>query len=366
MFHPLTTEYLRNPWPVFEKLREENPCHWSCQANSWVVSRYEDCKWILRANEIFARDRSRAGMISEASRSSIQTEDPPSQLVLRRRMMKALHSQDLAVAAGEAFIELSSRIRSHPAGVAFDLVSSAIAPAAMRLITQVLGVPGFDSSEYISISERLTKAMDAGLDPKRLAPGMSAAEELRLRVTEWFATPTNTAGMMKMLIGDPIVQAELERKGENYLKNTISGIFNAGFSTSLAVVTAIVELEHLQPGIIRAAASATNPVVAVNELLRYLSPAQATSRFVVQDVRIAETPVRRGDTVIVLMASANRDERQFEDPNRLDYDRSPNAHLAFAWGPHVCLGAQLATHWLLKLVSHHEDWLEQFQVQEMH
>jgi len=82
---------------------------------------------------------------------------------------------------------------------------------------------------------------------------------------------------------------------------------------------------------------------AVEELLRYASPAvMATERFAREDVTIAGCPIHRGEMIFAVLASANRDERQFPDPDTLDLTREPNKHLAFGLGNHFCLGAPLA------------------------
>jgi cytochrome P450 len=82
---------------------------------------------------------------------------------------------------------------------------------------------------------------------------------------------------------------------------------------------------------------------AVEELLRYTSPVQiATERFAGEDVAIAETMISRGELVLAVIGSANRDERQFENPDTLDITHEPNRHLAFGKGIHHCLGAPLA------------------------
>lgn len=361
IFSPLSEDYLRDPWAVFRNLRDGSPCFWAPSANSWVVSRYLDCKFVLGENNLFARDPSRVGRDKNPVRSSIQTEDPPSQLVLRRRMMKALHAQDLRQIAVDSYDLLIHEISKRDRGEEFDLVNAAIAPAAMKMISQALGVEGFDVAHYTEMSHRLTRAMDSGVDPSRLSSGMKSGAELRTKVRDWFGSPSGV-GMMRTLIDDEIVQSELERKGENYLGNTVGGIFNAGFSTTVAVTTSLLELELRHPGTMAAAASAPNLETAANELLRYLSPAQATSRLALHKMNLAGTVVQRGDTVITLMAAGNRDERQFDDPDDLHFDRAPNAHLAFAWGPHVCLGAQLALNWIVVVLEKSDFLLDQVRI----
>jgi len=82
---------------------------------------------------------------------------------------------------------------------------------------------------------------------------------------------------------------------------------------------------------------------AVEELLRYTSPVEiATERYACEDVQVAGTTIPHGELALAVIGSANRDERQFEQPNRLDIGRQPNPHLAFGQGAHYCLGAPLA------------------------
>ncbi|MFB9236252.1 cytochrome P450 [Plantactinospora siamensis] len=81
---------------------------------------------------------------------------------------------------------------------------------------------------------------------------------------------------------------------------------------------------------------------AVDELLRWWTPVMVFRRTATADTTVAGAPVRAGDKVVVSFASANRDERVFADPDRLDLARQPNPHLVFGYGPHFCLGAHLA------------------------
>jgi cytochrome P450 len=81
---------------------------------------------------------------------------------------------------------------------------------------------------------------------------------------------------------------------------------------------------------------------AIEELLRYDSPTQATFRSVAEDVHLRGQHLRRGDPVLLMLGAANRDQAEFHEPDRLDITRSPNRHMAFSTGPHFCLGAPLA------------------------
>lgn len=91
-------------------------------------------------------------------------------------------------------------------------------------------------------------------------------------------------------------------------------------------------------------------VLAADELIRFTSPAQATARVSTTTVEMHGVTIGPRETLVTTMAAANRDPRQFHDPDRIILDRAPNRHLAFAWGPHVCLGARLALAWAAEVV----------------
>ncbi|MBA9060632.1 cytochrome P450 [Micrococcus yunnanensis] len=325
------------------------------------MSRYDDCKEVLRNSDVFARDPERAGFEKPESTHSIQKEDPPVQQYLRRRMLKTLHSQDLRGIAEDGVSTLVKQVESIPIGQEIDLLSHALAPACMRMISMTLGVKPVDSREYHSISRALTRGMDSGFDPSRLPAAQSAGEKLRSIADGWFEEDLK-AGFIQSLQGDPEVQNELASRGKAYLRNTVAGIFNAGYSTSFAMAASILHTLNSAPEVIDLARSADDANRAADELVRYLSPAQATSRYCVKDWYFGDQFVAAGSSVITLMGSANRDPRKFENADIYCPDRPDNQHLGFAWGPHVCLGARLASEWTQALLRRLPEWSSSYEV----
>lgn len=187
---------------------------------------------------------------------------------------------------------------------------------------------------------------------------------MRSYVATWFAAVPDR-GFLKLVDDDDLVAAELAQRGELYLRNTVAGIFNAGFSTAFAMAAGLACLDHVDPQALERARTASDRTVAANELVRYLSPAQATSRSAIHDVEISGTPVPAGSTVITLMAAANRDPRAFDEPDVLNFERVDNQHLGFAWGPHVCLGARLALAWIEELVERKSDWIDRLDMTQV-
>lgn len=345
IFDPLSRSFRDEPERTYKKLRDDRPCFWHDVLQAWVVSRHEDCHEILRNNERFSRDIKRAREAASVGTPSIQTEDPPAQLILRRQVLKALHAQDLQTIAKRHADDLSRRMEGFAEGETLDFVSDIISPVSMNLISEIVGVAGFDASTYFRLSTSLTRAMDSGLDPSRLDAGRRAGSLVREQIYEW-SGDNFKEGMFDSLQNNKIVNQETENKPMNYVENTLGGVFNAGYSTTVAVTSGIIALllDHGYPA--KALSSGILDHRTANELVRYLSPAQATTRFAIVDCSIAGVPVKRGDALVVLMGSANRDPRVFIQPNELLIEREHNPHLGFAWGPHVCLGSRLALSWI--------------------
>ncbi|MGX9899118.1 cytochrome P450 [Arthrobacter sp. SA17] len=322
---------------------------------SWVVFQYDDCKEVLRNNERYARDPGRLGRSKENLATSIQTEDPPSQMILRRRMLKALHQQDLKGIADKAVEAFIARMAAPTAGTTVDLMAKCVAPSVAEMVAEVLGSPVVPAESYVPVSTALTRAMDAGLEPDRIPPGRAAGDWVRTEVEAWLSH-VPPGGMLASLSDDPVVTEELERKGPNYLRNTVGGIYNAGFSTSFALGAALIQLAQTEPEAFARAATAQNLIQSANEIIRYLSPAQATARIALEDHTIKGQQIKRGQSVVTMLSAANRDPRVFANPDILDPDRQESHHLGFAWGPHVCLGAQLALNWVAALLASEKQW----------
>jgi len=344
LYKPIDPLTIANPFSVFAELRSKSPIFWHDEMQSWVVSRYVDCREILRNHALFAKDPRRAGLKMREERRNIQTEDPPELLTLRGIMMRALHSQDIDGICTSARCQFQNAVLERASQPSFNLMTLA-GPAAMDVINRIVGSVEYTAASYAPIFRDLTRAMDSGLDLARLEPGRAAGIALSDGVATWF-TATPNAGMISDLNASPIV-AEMPR---HYVENSLGGVFNAGFSTLYASTGSIALLLLERMNLLDSLPETLLSQTGVDELLRFISPAQATSRLAVVDTEIGGVKIQAGSSLIVLMAAANRDPAIFENPDELHFDRSPNPHLAFAWGPHVCLGAQLAKAWAAEII----------------
>lgn len=344
IYEPLDPEVISNPIPIFHAMRESQPVLWHEELQSWVVTRHTDCTEVLRNHEVFARDRRRGGADVPEDRRNIQTEDPPEQAELRKSVIRALHSQDLEGICEQGRWRLQDLLEARAGSDAFNFMTL-VSPVAIEIINEVVGAVHFDAEGYQPIFKGLTRSMDSGLDPSRLEPGKLAGLALSDAVSAWFTTGSDV-GMIGALQSNDIVQA----MPPSYVHNTMGGVYNAGYSTlfasagsfALVLLTQREFLDHFDDDRLLFS--------GVDELYRYISPAQATARMAVHDTDLGGAPIPAGSTIVTMMAAANRDPEVFDAPDEIRLDRNPNPHLAFAWGPHVCLGAQLALRWGAEVV----------------
>ncbi|WP_315765132.1 MULTISPECIES: cytochrome P450 [unclassified Bradyrhizobium] len=344
IYRPIDADTIADPFSVFAELRKAAPILWHEELKSWVLSRHADCQEVLRNHIIFARDPRRVGIPMREERRNIQTEDPPEQKELRRIMIRALHHQDIDGICADARRRFQTAVLDMDGTGPFNLMKLA-AQAAMEIINTIVGSVQYEAASYYPIFRDLTRAMDSGLDRTRLEAGVAAGTELSEAVRTWF-TATPDSGMLAELKCNDAVR----NMPAYYVNHTLGGVFNAGFSTLYASIGSISLLLLQRPEALDQLRGKTLVATGVDELLRFTSPAQATSRFAVYDTTLGGITIKAGSTIVTLMAAANRDPSVFECPDDLEVERDPNPHLAFAWGPHICLGAQLARVWTAEIV----------------
>jgi cytochrome P450 PksS len=224
-----------------------------------------------------------------------------------------------------------------------ELISDYALPVPATVIADLLGVPPEDRRKFHRWSSKivsLSPGAETSLEGLRAIPSAWAfIRYLRKQFEQRRFDPKDdliTALVQAEEAGDKLSEDELLAMGFLLLVAGHETTVNLIASGTLALLEHPEQMKMLMhnPSLIKP---------AVEELLRYTSPVQiATERFAGEDVAIAETMISRGELVLAAIGSANRDERQFENPDTLDITREPNRHLAFGKGIHHCLGAPLA------------------------
>jgi cytochrome P450 len=343
-----------NPYPFYARLRDEQPvCPVALPGGqeAWLVTRYDDVAAALKDPRL-AKDRWRVLDATELAKQpwvpkvfrplarNMLDVDPPDHTRLRALVQKAFTPRRVE-SVRDRVRELAERRLSLVAGRGrMDLIADYALPIPTTIIAEMLGVPAESRGRFHRWSRGIVEA------------GWTRWGMVRAIPNAWFFL-RYVRGLIAVRRREPrddllsaLIDAEEEgqKLGQDELVAMVFLLLVAGHETTvnligngvLALLRNPAQMERLRgdPGLI---------VSAVEELLRYESPVETgTERFAAEDVAIGGAVIPRGSLVLAALASANRDERQFPDPDRLDLSRDPNRHLAFGLGLHYCLGAPLA------------------------
>ena len=347
-----------DPYPFYARLRVEAPV-WRTtlpdKRAAWLVTRYEDVVRVLK-DDTFAKDKLNAmdpeqraktpwvpGFLKPLERNMLDLDDPD-HTRLRSLVSKAFTPRLIERLRGriETLCEklLDAMERKGARRGSIDLVADYALPLPATVIAELLGVPAEDHARFHRWSNRLV-SVSSGRDMLRALPAALAfTRYLRKLIDRRRAAPRDdliTALVQAEEAGDKLTEDELLAMAFLLLV--------AGHETTVNLIASgtLALLEHPeQAGALRNNPSLAKP--AVEELLRYTSPVEmATERYPRDEVEIEGTTIPRGELVLAVLGSANRDERYFEAADILDLARDPNRQLAFGWGGvHHCLGAPLA------------------------
>lgn len=343
-----------DPYPLYDVLRANGRVHWF-PPGIWLVTRYDDCLGLLRderlssdptASELYQlmmpqmfRDSSpAAGMVPNL----LLFMDPPDHTRLRR-LVGAAFTRGAVEALRPRIGELASGIldRGREAG-SLDVVADLAYPLPVTVIAELLGVPVSDQDRFGVWARDLIALLGQDASPEMA----ERADAAVLAFNEYFtdlAEERRTEPREDLLTH--LVEAEVdgETLTNDELLATCILLLLAGHETTanLIGIGTLNLLRH--PDVLaRLRDDPSLITTAVEELLRFDSPVQATARTTLEPIEIADKQIEAGQRVMVMLACANRDPDVFDRPNELVVDRRPNPHIGLGGGIHFCLGAPLA------------------------
>ncbi|WP_079530028.1 cytochrome P450 family protein [Halobacillus hunanensis] len=343
-------EFNQNPYPAFNKLRQEDPIHQTLLPNgnfSWIVTRYDDAVAVLK-DPRFIKDYTYflgEEQEEEQTESNIFVKnmlfsDPPDHKRLRGLVQKAFTPKMIEGLRGrikEITDDLLDKVE--PNGK-MNLIDDFAFPLPIIVICEMLGVPSQDRNKFRTWSNTLVEASN---DPEEAAQLQTHMAEFVMYLKELIAIRRQDPkdDMISKLIQS---EEEGDSLSEQELYGVISLLIIAGHETTVNLVTngvlALLENPEQKQQLINDPSLIES---ALEEFLRYNGPVEfSTDRWAAEDVELRGETIAKGDHVIVALDSANRDSEQFEDPDVFDITRGKSKHLAFGKGIHFCLGAPLA------------------------
>ncbi|AXC15241.1 putative cytochrome P450 hydroxylase [Acidisarcina polymorpha] len=348
----LNPEVLANPYPLYARLREEAPVYFDPFLHTWVVTRYADVFQVLMT---FSADRTPSPeQLSAMGMSSI---GPIAQVMVKQMLFldPPAHTRLRSLAATVFSPRRVKILEEHIRSIANDLIDKVLARGRMDVMTDIaeplpaivtaelLGVPVEDHDQLKDWSKDFAEMLgNYQHNPNRIPRVLKSTEEMtkyfRARIAEQRETPRE--GLIQSLLGAEINGDRLT--DEEVVANTIVTMVGGQETTTNLIGNGILTLLRNPEEKNRLMSDYSLIPSAIEELLRYESPSQQTGRIAREDVVIGGQEIKKGQAVIAVMASGNRDPERFSDPDTLDISRSDNRHLAFGWAAHFCFGAPLA------------------------
>ncbi|HEU4946509.1 MAG TPA: cytochrome P450 [Kribbella sp.] len=363
---PFDPAWMADPYSVYARLRETSPVHRS-PLGFWVFTRHADCLSILRDRGVSSDTRNRDKLLTTGRDSDTATpvdpsrprstldealdelipfifRDPPDHTRLRGLVQKAFTPrviQGLQPRIEQICAELLDAALERRE---IDLVADYAYPLPVRIISEILGVPPEDRTRFQQWSDALTH----GLDPEFLLSPEAITQRTAgmLSFVQYFA---DLISQRRANPGDDLITRLIQAEEHGDVLSPMELIATcllllvAGHETTVSLISggALALIEHPD----QLARFRDDPGVAasgIEEMLRFVSPVQLTTRIATQTMRFGDFVVEEGDACMLLIGSANRDPDVFTAPDTFDVGRADNPHLGFGLGIHHCLGAPLA------------------------
>lgn len=339
----LSDEMRRDPYPLFAQARSGFPVLHEPNTDMWLLFDYDSVKRALNDPESFS---SVVETPTGKAPDWLVFSDPPRHSKLRAIIMRAFTPR--SIAALEPRVRDLSRELLRPVleRGELDLVADYAAPLPMIVIAEMLGIPVADRRRFMHWAEvimTLSYTISGGEEAARALSENAVVKEEMRAYFEDLAEQRRREPKDDLLTR--LVQAEVD--GEGLTPNEFLGFFQLLLSAGTETTTNLIAnallclLEHpeqlarlqAEPGLLPS---------ALEEVLRYRTPAQMVYRTTRKEVELRGQRIPTGKLVLVMVGSANRDATKFQDADRFDITRDPNPHIAFGHGIHFCLGAALS------------------------
>lgn len=330
---------LRDPYPYYKIIRDMGPAVYMPKRDMWAVGRYDDVREVLRASDVFISGKGVGanGLVNGVSSPITLTSDDDTHDRRRRVLIQPVMPKPLKDLTPRLEGEADALVARHATGETFDAMASVAAHLPVTVVAELVGLNEAGRKRMLSWAAA-TFDMLGVLNLRGLValPKLLHLSRYVERLSRSDVVPGGWAdGLFEAAERGELSAAEARAMVIDYvgpaLDTTIlaSGHMLWRLATEKGAYEAVRADPALVPGI-------------VNEAVRLASPIRGFTRYAMAEHDLGGTTIPKGARVLVLFASANSDERHYEEPERFDVRRNPRDHVGWGHGPHSCVGMHLA------------------------
>jgi cytochrome P450 len=347
----LAGEFYADPYPTYRALRHFAPVK-RMSNGSCFLTRYDDLVSVYKNTKLFSSDKKKeffpkygASLLYEHHTTSLVFNDPPAHTRVRRLIMGALSPRAIAEMESDLIALVEALLANLAARAEVDLIDDYAAAIPIEVIGNLLGVPRHERQPLRGWSLAILGALEPVISAEAFERGNTAVRDFLAYLETLVARRRAEPGNPERDVLTRLIQGEDsgERLNEKELLHNCIFLLNAGHETTTNLIgnglVALFENPDQKRRLIE------NPQLiktAVEEILRFESSNQLGNRMTTARVELGGVTMEEGTSVTLCIGAANRDPRQFEDPEKFDIARNPNRHLAFGSGAHQCAGMALA------------------------
>ncbi len=355
-FDPADPDFIRDPYPTMDRLRETTPVFWHPPTGMWWVASYRDLVTLLRDRRLGrqiehvvsrealglpARDPD-LGPFYALSDHSMFDKEPPEHTRLKNLVHKVFTPRRVR-SLREEIRQLANQLLDAVAGQeTFDLLADFAEPLPVEVIAALLGVPAPDRHLLRPWSASIVQMFELDPSPETATAAVQASGEFTDYLRD-LAHARRANPQDDLISALALVEDQGDTLSEEELIATCVLLLNAGHEATVNGFGNGMRAFFLHPDQFQRLKAHRNLIpTAVEEMLRWDTPSQLFRRWVLEDMEYNSHPFKLGQEVAFLFGAANRDPAVFENPQVFDIGRVPNPHISFGMGIHFCLGAPLA------------------------
>lgn len=346
---------IQDPFPSYALLRRQSPIVWDDTRQLWLVASYDGCQRILKDsrflsnrssqfyNQYACEEQKELEELFQGLKSLCIYQDGDLHTAIRRPLVKAFgmrtqasFKQIIDDELDKVFAQLSGRRE-------VDLLKELALELPLAVICRVLNISLEDGREIHRWSEKIARFIDDSMQITAAREALTALRNFQTYLRPLIQKRQGGGGQDLVSVLSSLQHEEHRVTEEDIVGNVIL-VFMAGHETTTALIANSIHLLWSRSECLRSLREDSSRIsAAVDEVLRFESPAQRLGRRVSEDILWdGKHPFKAGQFVMLLLGAANRDEAEFENADTFDMRRAKNRHLALGGGVHYCVGAQLA------------------------